>query len=201
MQMRSGLIVGMALGLILVVGLGMIFLSGPYQYQGSLIDPPVQAVDFTLIDQQGQSFKLSEQRGSTVLIFFGYTHCPDICPTTLAEYQEILTGLKDQASKVRFVFITVDPERDTPEQLAEYIEFFNPSFVGLTEERKNLEPVWKAYGVYQQKQDVGSAAGYLVDHSTRMYVVDPKGNLVLTYPFGFETQKIIDDLVHLVKAQ
>lgn len=200
MKTRLVLWVGLTLGLVLVVGLGgKFFPLTPYRFQGSLIDPPIPAADFELTDHHGQVFKLSDQRGKVVVLFFGYTHCPDICPTTLTEYQKIHAGLKELANRVRFVFITVDPERDTPERLAEYIRYFDPDFIGLTGDRTTLETVWKSYGVYQQKQDVGSAAGYLVDHSTRLYVVNQQGDLILTYPFGFETEKIVEDLAFLVQ--
>ena len=135
---------------------------------------------------------------SLLLIFFGYTNCPDVCPSTLAEFQQIFLGLKDKAADVQFIFITVDPERDTPEKLGDYVGYFNPDFIALTADRAELEPVWSDYGVYQQKQDSGSASGYLVDHSTRIYLVDTNGNLAITYPFGFEANKISDDISHML---
>jgi protein SCO1/2 len=198
--MNSRLIfyVSIALGLILTVGIGSVLLKKPYQVQGSLLEPPIPAEDFGLVDQHGDPFRLSDQRGDMVLIFFGYTHCPDICPSTLSEFQSIKKGLAEDADSVEFVFVTVDPERDTPQVLAEYLGFFDPDFIGLSADRETLRPVWDAYGVYQNRRDVNSAVGYLVDHSTRMYVIDRTGNLILTYPFGFETEKIIHDLAYLL---
>lgn len=200
MHAKTFVIVGFILGLILAVIIGSSVLSGTHQFNGSLIEPPIEAADFVLIDQNGEPYRLTEQRGKLIMIFFGYTHCPDICPSTLSEFQKIHKGLKGSASEVDFVFITVDPERDTPDQLASYLEFFDPSFIGLWGESDKMQKVWSDYGVYQLKQDAGSAAGYLVDHSTRIYVIDQKGQLVLTYPFGFDTEKIIDDLAYLVKV-
>jgi protein SCO1 len=200
MHAKTFVIVGFVLGLILAVFIGSSVLSGMHQFNGSLIEPPIEAADFILIDQNGEPYRLSEQRGKLVVIFFGYTHCPDICPSTLSEFQKIQKDLKSSASEVDFVFITVDPERDTPDQLASYLEFFDPSFIGLWGESGEMQKVWSDYGVYQMKQDAGSAAGYLVDHSTRMYVIDQKGLLVLTYPFGFDAEKIVDDIAYLVKV-
>lgn len=196
----SALVVGM----LLTVGGVWWWLNRTYQFQGVVIDPPAPAADFSLPDQDGRLFRLSEQRGQTVLIYFGYTHCPDVCPITLNDYKRIQTGLGPQAGRVTFVFITVDPERDTPARLKEYLTNFGPesggpSIIGLSADRAALEPVWKAYGVYQQKQDYGSAAGYLVDHTSRIYVIDPDGNWRINYPFGMEVAKIVQDLRHIIR--
>lgn len=191
----TSLIVGLTLA---VVG-GVWLLDRNYQYQGVVIDPPAQAADFTLTDQNGQPFRLSDQRGRLVLIYFGYTNCPDVCPITLSDYKRIKAGLGKLAEQVTFVFITIDPERDTVPRLKEYLANFDPDFIGLTGDRVTLEPVWKAYGVYQQKQDTGSAAGYLVDHTSRIYTIDAQGNWRINYPFGMETDKIVRDLQHLLK--
>jgi protein SCO1/2 len=190
--------IGVVFGLALVLAAWFLF-GQNYTYQGVLIDPPAPAVDFELIDQNGNNFRLSEQEGQIVLIFFGYTHCPDVCPVTLSEYKRIKEGLKEQADSVEFVYITVDPERDTPERLKTYLDFFDPSFIGLSGDRQALEDVWAAYGVYTKKQDTGSAAGYLIDHTARTYLVDQNGSWRLNYPFGMETEKIVEDIQHLLK--
>jgi protein SCO1 len=192
-------VTSLVFGLALALGGGWWWLNRNYQFQGVLIDPPARAADFTLTDQNGKPFRLSDQRGKTVLIYFGYTNCPDVCPITMTDYKRIKTGLGSQADKVQFVFITVDPERDTNERLKAYLANFDSSIIGLTADQATLEPVWKAYGVYQQKQDEGSAAGYLVDHTSRIYVIDPDGNWRINYPFGMETSKIVQDLEHIIR--
>ena len=168
---------GVVLGLALTLVTGWYILEQNYRYHGAVIDPPAQAADFTLTDQNGHPFRLSDQKGKSVLIFFGYTHCPDVCPITLAEFKQIKAMLGDKAGQVRFVFITVDPERDTAETINAFLQNFDPDFVGLTGDRSTLEQVWKAYGVYQEQQEAGSAAGYLVDHSTPTYLIDPAWSL------------------------
>ncbi len=170
-----------------------------YTYQGVLIDPPATAPDFSLTNQNGDLFRLHDQRGKVVLIFFGYTHCPDVCPITLSEYKRIKTILGEQSENVQFVYITVDPDRDTQERLQVYLENFDPGFIGLTGSQQELEPVWKKYGVYHQRQDTGSAAGYLIDHSARMYTIDKMGNWILNYPYGMEPDRIATDISHLLK--
>jgi protein SCO1 len=192
---------GVVIGLALTLVIGWYLLDQNYRYQGAVIEPPAQAYDFTLTDQNGNLFRLSDQKGKIVLIFFGYTHCPDVCPITLSEFKKIKTMLGDQADQVRFVYITVDPERDTVEQINSFLQNFDPTFIGLTNDRTSLEPVWKAYGVYQQKQDTSSAVGYLVDHSTRTYLIDSQGFWRINYPYGMESEKIAQDLRHLMKEQ
>lgn len=189
----------MVIGLALTLAGGWYFLDQNYRYQGAVIEPPAQAADFSLTDQNGDLFRLSDQQGKIVLVFFGYTNCPDVCPITLSEYKKIKAMLGEKADRVRFVYITVDPERDTVERMNTYLQNFDPTFVGLTSDRATLEPVWKAYGVYQQKQDTGSAAGYLVDHSTRTYLIDSQGRWRINYPYGMEPVKIVQDLQHLLK--
>jgi protein SCO1 len=199
MHTKTVLYVSIAFGFVLVIFWGSTLLDQPYKYHGSLIEPPIMAADFELTDQEGETFRFEDQRGKLALIFFGYTHCPDICPSTLVEFQNIYRELKDLADKVDFIFITVDPERDTQGRLKEYFSYFNPDFIALTSDREKLTQVWKNYGVYQQKQESGSATGYLVDHSTRMYLVDATGNLVITYPYGFESFKISEDILFMLE--
>jgi protein SCO1/2 len=201
MNIRRALIMGIAI----LAGIGIIYATmtyaRPYAYQGSLIDPPVLAPSFTLVDQHGQSFRLDEQVGKVVLMFFGYTHCPDVCPVTLTDFKEIKTQLDTQSKDVAFLFITADPERDTPEQLDNYLENFDPEFIGLTEERSALEPVWQDYGVFQAKVESDDPENYLVDHSARTYVIDKMGNLRLTYLFGTSSEVIAEDVIHLLKER
>jgi len=192
---------GAVIGLALILGGAWFAVSQNYRFKGVVIDPPVPASDFALQDQHGNIYRLSEQRGKIVLIFFGYTNCPDVCPITLSEFKRIKALLTDQADRVEFVFITVDPQRDTVERLAQYLPNFDPQFIGLTADQATLEVVWKAYGVYQQKQDTGSAAGYLVDHSARTYLIDQQGNWRINYPYGMASEKIVPDLRYLLKKQ
>jgi protein SCO1 len=193
-----GILVGLA-----AVYAGWQFTQRSYRFQGSLIDPPVPAADFSLTDLTGSAFRLSDQRGKIVLLFFGYTYCPDVCPVTLSEFRKINQQLGNDAKNVRFIFITVDPERDTIEQLRRYVPNFDPSFIGLTGSRSDLEKVWKSYGVYASKQPVSNSSqsedNYLVDHTARVYLIDQQGNWRLTYPFGMEAGQITDDLEFLLR--
>ncbi len=194
--------VGLLLGLVLVAGLT---LNRPYTFRGSVIDPAVPAADFTLTDAQGGDFTLRDQKGALVLVFFGYTTCPDVCPATLGEMREIRRRLQadsrlaQQAESIRYVFITVDPQRDTPERMGSYVSTFDPTFIGLTGSEEELEPVWKSYGVYRAINETTSAAGYLVDHTARVYLIDQAGNLRLTYAFGTPIDDMLQDVRYLLK--
>jgi protein SCO1 len=195
-------------GLGVVIGLALILagwraMSTPYTYQGSLINPPAPATNFTLTDQKGEPFQLSDQRGKIVVMFFGYSHCVDVCPAELSNYKQIIQKLGNQAQKVDFVFVTVDPQRDTPEVLGQYLAKFDPSIIGLTGARPQLEKVWKAYGVYQNSDiNTISAANldYVVDHSSILYLIDAQGNWRMTYSFGTEIDKIVGDLQHMIQV-
>jgi protein SCO1 len=192
------LILGVVFGIILAVVINEFLMNRPYTYQGSLIDPPLQAPDFQINDQNGNAFRLSQQEGKVVLLFFGYTHCPDVCPLTLYDYKRIREALGERSNDVRFVFITVDPERDTPETLKIYLRNFDQEIVGLSEDRSMMENVWNDYDVSQIIREVDGAAGYMVDHTARVYVIDKSGFLRMTYPFGYDVEKIVEDITHLL---
>lgn len=192
-------VVGGLLGLILVL-LGVGFVFRPYTYRGTLIEPPLPMADFQLIDQNGANFRFSSLRGNLVLLFFGYTYCPDVCPITLAEFKQVKESLARQADKVRFVFITVDPQRDTPEGLAKHLRNFDPQFIGLTGDEEDLAKVWKQFGAYREIRQVEGSANYLVDHTARIYVLDADLNLVLTYPYDIGAKILLEDVRHLVRG-
>lgn len=188
-----------AAAVVLAVGAGAALLAQPYTFHGSLIDPGIPAPDFTLADQNGQAFRLGEQTGSVVLLFFGYTSCPDACPATLTQFRKVRAELGRDSDRVRFVVVTVDPQRDTADRLRDYLAGFDPSFVGLTGSLLDLDLVYRNYGVYQTIPIPGSA--YTVDHTDRVYAIDPKGLLRLTYTADTTAGDLAQDVRHLLKGQ
>lgn len=147
--------------------------------------------DFTLTDQHGRPFTLSAQRGREVVLFFGYTHCPDVCPTTLANLARGLRLAGPHAANVEVVFITVDPKRDTVATVGRYVRLFDPRFIGLTGTERQLDPVYARYSVFHQDHPAGAgAAGYLVAHSTTLYYIDPGGALRATGTWEDDAQTI-----------
>jgi len=181
---------------------GFYFIAQPYAFQGSLIEPPLPTADFSLAQADGTIFRLSEQQGNIVLIYFGYTYCPDVCPTTLYDLVKVKERLgKEKSSNVQVVMVTVDPERDEPDHLEKYVTTFNRSFIGLTGEIEELESIWSDFGVYRKKNENPGATGYLVDHASRVYVIDRGGDLRLTFPFGMEFEAMADDLANLLDEE
>jgi protein SCO1/2 len=137
-----------------------------------------QAPDFTLTDQDGRPYTLSARRGHAVALFFGYAHCPDVCPTTLAALARAKRTLGAAGAGVDVVFVTVDPARDTPATLKRYVHLFDPSFVGLTGTPAQLDQVYRAYRVYHQIDAASrSANGYLVIHSSSIEFIAPDGRV------------------------
>ena len=199
MQVRHYLFLGIAILIGFSATVGVLISTKRHTFQGSLIENPAPAADFELVDQDGQIFRLSEQKGNVVLAFFGYTHCPDVCPVTLSDFGKIRTRLGDRAERVEFVFITTDPERDTPEQINRYLSNFDAEIQGLTGQEQDLEKVWNAYGVYRELVDQQEPENYLVDHTARVYLIDQRGNLRVTYTFGTESEGIAADVSFILK--
>ncbi len=186
-------------GIILLIGItGCASLSMPHQFNGSRMEPPMSLPDFSLMSTSGQPFHLSDTAGDFALIYFGYTFCPDVCPLTMSDVRQALDGLEGR-ERVRVIFISVDPERDTPELLDRYVHAFGSDFTGLTDDFAKTQEVMKAYGAVAEKEEVPeSAAGYLVNHTARLYLVTPKRELLLTYPFGFAPEDLRNDLIYLL---
>ena len=200
---KKKLVIGGVIAVIVLAIAGAETFFSAYKFRGSVIDPPVAAGNFTLQDQNAQAFQLSDQRGKPVVMFFGYTNCPDICPTTLLQFKQARAQLaaSGQADRVRFVFVTVDPERDTPDKMKTYLGAIDSGLVGLTGSQADLESVWKAYGVYRAKQPGLSQDEYadLLEHSSRVYLIDAQGKLRLTYPFGLEPDDVVQDVKYLLR--
>jgi len=134
--------------------------------------------DFSLTDQYGHSFHLADLRGKTVLLFFGYTLCPDICPTTLSKLKKVNEILGSQSENIRVIFITVDPERDTKDRMEKYLAYFDIGVIGLTGSKKEIQSVTDSYhAVFEKVVVKDSAAGYLVNHSSLTYLIDKKGKI------------------------
>ena len=196
-------ILWVGLGAMLLVTLATVivfFTSQNNRLRGSVIEPAMPAAEIALTDQNGQPFRLADYRGKVVLLFFGYTYCPDVCPATMAELRAARALLKpEDAARVQVVFITVDPARDTAASIQEYVSRFDPAFLGLSGTEAELSTVWQAYGVFREIEQTDSVAGYLVAHTSRVYVVDVNGNLSLSFAFGTPPDDVANDLRILLK--
>ncbi|NML25917.1 SCO family protein [Zoogloea dura] len=159
------------------------------------------AKDFRLIDHTGAQRSLADYRGKVVSLFFGYTQCPDICPTNLLTMAEVMRQLGQDAERVQVLFVTVDPERDSQELLAQYVPAFDARFMGLRGELPATEAVAKEFRVFYQKQGDTKGQAYTVDHSTGTYVFDPQGRLRLYVRHAEKPEVIAADFRKLLAGQ
>lgn len=156
--------------------------------------------DFTLTGPGGADVSLSDFHGQVVLLYYGYTYCPDVCPATLAELKVAYESLSTRhQQQVQIIMISVDPQRDTPEQLADYMAHFHDDFIGLTGPDDALLAATTPLGIYYYRHEGSAASGYLIDHTASVAVVDRDGNLRLLYPFNTRGTAIAADLRQLLK--
>ena len=186
-----------ALLVIAMIAAVTIFLSKPDALRGTAYNAPYpHAPAIGLTQSDGRVFRLEDQKGKIILLFFGYTSCTDVCPTTMAELKLVMDEIGENANSVNVVFITVDPERDTPEKVQKYASYFNPDFIGLSGSIDQLQKIWNDYGVFRQIVPAeNSATGYSVDHTARITLIDMNGDLRLSY--GYQTP--VDDIAHDIK--
>jgi len=156
-------------------------------------------LDLQLTDFNGQARKLADFRGKAVVVFFGYTHCPDVCPTTMSELASAMKKLGAEADKVQVLFVTADPERDTPEILKQYVTAFDPRFLGLRGTSEQTAQAGKDFKVLIQKNP-GNTANYTVDHSSGTYLYDPQGRLRVYVSYGQGADVFAHDIAALLKA-
>lgn len=155
--------------------------------------------DFRLNDHNGKTRTLADFRGKAVVIFFGYTQCPDVCPTTMAEMKAVLGLLGVEAQRVQVLFVTLDPERDTRELLSNYVPAFDPSFLGLYGDLDTTAKTAKEFRVFYQKHAGPTPSSYTLDHSAGSYVFDPHGRVRLFVRHGDGGANLADDLRSLLK--
>lgn len=138
---------------------------------------------------------LHDHAGKLVLLYFGYTYCPDVCPTSLMVWQQALAALSaDELARVQPIFVSVDPERDTIGRLADYTQFFHPSIIGLTGRPAQLKEIASRYGSVFARVEGASAGGYVVDHSAVTYIVDAHGRLVASVPHGASVEQLLAEI-------
>jgi protein SCO1 len=181
---------------VVVVAAGLVFAwysSTHPAFHGSLITPSQPAGDFSLTSQTGSTVKLSDFRGKYVLLYFGFTNCTSECPLTMGFLKQMHDKLGSLADQTQVVMISTDPARDTPAALGDFLGHFDPSFIGLTSTKENLQPVWSEYGV--TVLDNGET------HSSYLYLIDPQGNLVATYPLLQNADGLTADIRNLLSGK
>lgn len=195
--MRRWLVATCALA---VFGLAGCQPSTPPAFQATDITGAAFAREFKLTDHNGTVRTLADFKGKAVAVFFGYIHCPDVCPTTLSDFAAALKQLGPQAEQVQVIFVTLDPQRDTPDLLKQFVPAFNPGFLGMYTDADGLKLLAHEYKVVYQKTSVKGADDYLLDHSAGTYIYDPQGRLRLLMPYGSSPETIAHDLKILLDA-
>ncbi|MEI6739802.1 MAG: SCO family protein [Gemmatimonadaceae bacterium] len=181
--------------------------AGPSR--GVKLDPPRSVAAFTFRGPTGAPISTAPGPGQVAVIFFGYTHCPDVCPTTLADWQRTKARLGAKSEKVRFLFVSIDPERDTPAIAARYAARFDPSFIGLSGDAATTSAMLAAFGASAARDAAPTSAtasstapsattGYLVSHSAQLFLVNDRGQIIAMYPFGLGWDALAGDLEDLL---
>ncbi len=190
---RNLVVVGGTALAILVLVVGVLFASRRPAFHGVVITPANPAPAIHLTDSNGQPFSLSGQRGKVVLLYFGFTNCPDECPATMAKLKVTMSMLGNLSQDVQVAMVTTDPARDTQARLKQWMTEFNPTFLGLFGTAEQLQQAYKGYGVAVEN---GGET-----HTTYLYVIDPNGNLRLTYNGpGMDPQQVAEDVQNLIKG-
>lgn len=186
--------------LVALLTLLLLWRMRPPEFHGVLIQSPERAADFTLMSTTGEPVSLSDFRGKQVLLYFGYTFCPDVCPTTLNDLAMMMEELGPRkAENVQVIMISVDPERDTIDQMSTYLPYFHPDFVGMTGDLQELQDLASQYGIFFAKQEGDTEAGYLVDHTAVVTLVDDEGYVRMVFPYGTTGADMAADLSYMMR--
>lgn len=172
---------------------------GAPTWEGIAIDPPREVPSFTFALPSGDTVRTAPEADRPTMVFFGYTHCPDVCPLTLADWAKIKRELGADGARVRWYFVTVDPTRDTPTVAQAYAQQFDSAFVGLSGDSATVTNMQRAFGVTSYQTPGASDADYLVSHSSQVFALDERGRLVTMYPFNGASSAMLADLRQLLR--
>jgi protein SCO1/2 len=170
----------------------------PHVFTGTVIQSQTPAPKVDLLTSTGERASLSDYEDQVLVLYFGYTFCPDVCPTTLSGLKKAVDQLGDAADDVQVIMVSVDPERDSPEILGEYLSYFDPRFLGMTGTPEEIAAVATVYGVFYEAEEGTVDTGYLVSHTARLMIVDRDGYLKLVMPGDATPDQIADDLDYLL---
>ncbi len=188
-------------GLFIAAMVVWFFFLRPPSFVGTVIQPPYAAPDFTLTAGNGSTIHLSDYRGQVVVVFFGYTSCPDVCPTTLLQLKRAMEMLGSKADEVQVIFLSVDPQRDTPDRIGKYVANFDDTFIGATGTYEQMRQVVVDYGVYFEYVPQDNPDDYLVIHTASLFVIDRQGQMAVQIPPESSAQNIAHDLRLMVAGR
>ncbi len=174
--------------------------SPPVSFKSTDISGSDWGKDFSLLDHRGRTRRLADFKGQVVIVFFGYTQCPDVCPTTLSTMREVMALLGSSADRVQVLFVSLDPARDSAEVLAQYVTAFDRRFIGLRADEAHTAATAKEFKVFYARQPGKTADSYTIDHSTGSYVFDPQGRLRLLVRHGETAENVVADLRQLLAS-
>ena len=179
--------------------LALLSACGEPEWRGISLDPPRDVPSFSFVRTNGDTIRTSPEAGRPTLLFFGYTHCPDVCPVTLADWSRVKQALGPDADRVRWFFVTVDPARDTPAVAEAYARQFDPAFIGLSGDSATVADIQRAFSVSSYETPGVSADEYLVTHAAQSFLVDDAGKLRAMYQFNSGTEALVADLRRLLR--
>lgn len=180
-----------------IVDTGTALVQGETFDGATVLSPAREVSDFTLIDGNGEPFSLSDLNGKAVLIYFGYTYCPDVCPITLGDFKRVKELLGEEAENVAFMMVSVDPKRDTAERLRQYMGNYDSEFVALVGDETTLRQISPDYGLFYDVRDDGTDT-YLVDHTASTFLIDPEQRLTRIFTFATPTDVIVDNIRQVI---
>ena len=198
--MKRRELLGLALAAFAAAGCDKLLPGSATPFNGVDITGSDLGPDFRLTDHNGTPRSLADFRGKVVALFFGYTHCPDVCPTTLSDMAKALQILGPDAPRVQVLFVTLDPKRDTPELLRDYVPAFNPTFLGLHGVAAATAKVTKDFKIYAAERPGATPQSYTVDHSAQTLVFDPQGRLRTKFRYEATVDEIVDGIHAILSA-
>jgi protein SCO1/2 len=187
--------------LLLFVALLIVGCSPPPKFNATELSGIDWGKDFALTDHNGKPRRLADFKGRAVLMFFGYTQCPDVCPSTMGSMRELMAKLGPDAERVQVLFVTVDPERDTPQLLAQYVPVFHSSFLGLYGDAAATAATAGEFKIFYRKQPGKTPSTYTVDHTAGIYLFDPRGRLRLYIRHGETPERMAQDIKRLLAGE
>ena len=189
-------VAGLLVGLLAVIGFTLA--NQTHKFAGTLLEPPKPMYNFKLQGPEERYFQLSDFNNKYKLVFFGYTSCPDVCPTTLKEMATVLKDLGGKADQVQVLFISVDPEKDTPKRINAFIQQFDSRIMGLSGTPEDIQTTAKEYGIFYEKKPFGTQGAYTVDHTATLMLLDRSGSMQVAYPYGTSARLIASDISYLL---
>jgi protein SCO1/2 len=174
----------------------------PAELTATVLPAPRPLAAFSLVDQHGQRFDLQRLKGKWSLLFFGYTHCPDVCPTTMTVLRQVydrLAATPEVLAQAQVVFVSVDPQRDSPEQLGAYVGYFNQNFIGVTGDEADLQCLTRQLGILHMRAPGSTPENYLVDHTASILLIDPRARLHAVFSTPHDAANIADDFLAIYK--